>query len=436
MKYIKSYKLFESKKTFLDISGHGYKTIPLKLSDSLIYINCSQNNLSKLPNLPKNLEKLICSNNKLTELPELPKYLDELDVDNNKIIKLPKLPNTLISLDCSHNKLTELLKLPKNLENLYCFDNNWKEPLNFDIIRKFYIQPYTKNQKYLFNSENFQRKFLTEYPEKFKNLCVGDLEIHPLIRKEFSYLFEGEDMGFFDLIKENKGNDSKKEFIYKCIKLFGENDEKNTTTKNYSIELPINLKIDDNYIIVGLMEIKWTYSGIKYYYIFNKSGVEYSEQIDKNDYCLSKIYNYLIKKHPEVAEGDSMGFFDLKNEGRKFSKDSEDKIRAICNCIDFYGVKDSAGNLIIPIELSMRSLTDSRYFITGLYKSCDNIIGLTPYCINFTPEYYLNDHRESRYIQYLTPKIGKKNVDKIFNILKEKYPDFFEGNEFGFFDTK
>jgi hypothetical protein len=51
----------------------------------------------------------------------------------------------------------------------------------------------------LFSSEEFQRGFLTEKPERYEDLSCCGIEVHPEIRKEFAYIFEGEGMGFFNL---------------------------------------------------------------------------------------------------------------------------------------------------------------------------------------------------------------------------------------------
>ena len=132
-----------------------------------------------------------------------------LNCEDNKIEELPELPDTLRHLICSNNRLKKLPKLPENLLQMDCHNNEWEEPIKIEIIDRFYLygnsSPYTKNQIELFNSEEFQRKFLTENPERFRDLTILDLEIHPTIRKEFNYIFEGEGMGFFELkTKESK----------------------------------------------------------------------------------------------------------------------------------------------------------------------------------------------------------------------------------------
>ena len=79
---------------------------------------------------------------------------------------------------------------------------DWKEPIKKEYIEKFRILPYTKEQIELFSGEEFQRGFLTEKPERYEDISCGGIVVHPEIRKEFSYLWEGEGMGFFKMNKQ------------------------------------------------------------------------------------------------------------------------------------------------------------------------------------------------------------------------------------------
>ena len=70
MKYLKTYN---------ELNINDYISDDGKI---LSYIN---NDLTKLPKLPKTLETLYCYNNKLTELPELSLTLEKLDCWNNNL---------------------------------------------------------------------------------------------------------------------------------------------------------------------------------------------------------------------------------------------------------------------------------------------------------------------------------------------------------------
>jgi Leucine-rich repeat (LRR) protein len=91
---------------------------------NLTSLNCADNKLTSLPNLPPFLRTLYCGNNKLKELNNLPKNLILLNCHGNQLKILPTLPGNLQTLDCSNNQLTGLPKLPTSLTNLYCSYNN------------------------------------------------------------------------------------------------------------------------------------------------------------------------------------------------------------------------------------------------------------------------------------------------------------------------
>ena len=67
----------------------------------------------------------------LTELPDLSIYpnLKKLNCSNNKLISLDNLPNTIVELDCAFNKITSLDHIPPSLSKLSCNDN----PLYYDF---------------------------------------------------------------------------------------------------------------------------------------------------------------------------------------------------------------------------------------------------------------------------------------------------------------
>ena len=86
-------------------------------------LECIENKLSYLPQLPSNLVKLDCSMNELAALPTLPVTLEELSCAINKLTRLPNLPASLKVLYCNFNEITSLPLLPKELEYLACGSN-------------------------------------------------------------------------------------------------------------------------------------------------------------------------------------------------------------------------------------------------------------------------------------------------------------------------
>ena len=94
-----------------------------KLNDNLERLNCDENKLTSLPQLNKNLRFLYCYGNQLTSLPQLNNSLKILHCSNNQLTRLPKLNYSLQYLDCNHNKLICLPELNNNLQYLYCLIN-------------------------------------------------------------------------------------------------------------------------------------------------------------------------------------------------------------------------------------------------------------------------------------------------------------------------
>jgi hypothetical protein len=88
--------------------------------DNIIYINCSSNKLTSLPELPNSLQELYCSHNKLSSLPKLPNSLKTLCCQFNQLTELPKLPNDLQNLWCDWSKLTSLPELPDGHSKIEC----------------------------------------------------------------------------------------------------------------------------------------------------------------------------------------------------------------------------------------------------------------------------------------------------------------------------
>jgi hypothetical protein len=86
-------------------------------------LECLENNLTYLPQLPSGLVKLDCSMNQLSSLPTLPVSLEELSCAVNKLTKLPNLPTSLKVLYCNFNEINALPLIPNELEYLACGSN-------------------------------------------------------------------------------------------------------------------------------------------------------------------------------------------------------------------------------------------------------------------------------------------------------------------------
>lgn len=138
--------------TVLDISKRRLRELPdLSRFENLRVLDCSNNNIQRIRNLPDTLEQLICSNNIITtihrlpdnlqificdnndliRLPPFPDYLNIIQCSNNDLTTLPALPNGLTVLDCSRNRIAHLPALPDSLNVLKCNNNHLEEIITF-----------------------------------------------------------------------------------------------------------------------------------------------------------------------------------------------------------------------------------------------------------------------------------------------------------------
>jgi len=114
----------------LYLNENRLKELILPPMPNLKHLDCGQNKITKIANLPPTLEEFYCEDNKLTELPTLPKKLKNLVCSGNLLTELPPLPLTLETLECNYNKLTHLPDLSPNkkvLSELYCEHNQLAE---------------------------------------------------------------------------------------------------------------------------------------------------------------------------------------------------------------------------------------------------------------------------------------------------------------------
>lgn len=88
----------------------------------LLQFNCSNTDVTFLPELPKGLKSLYCFSTSLTDLPKLPNTLEKLECSNTRVKRLPELPEKLIVLYCDRLRLERLPALPAGLQKLSCLD--------------------------------------------------------------------------------------------------------------------------------------------------------------------------------------------------------------------------------------------------------------------------------------------------------------------------
>ncbi|HEY0030448.1 MAG TPA: gliding motility-associated C-terminal domain-containing protein [Bacteroidia bacterium] len=96
----------------------------LEIPDSVTFFDCSMNQLDSLPLLPSNLLHFDCQNNSLTGLSALSDSMTYFNCQGNQLTSLPSLPTLLTTLYCAENQLTTLPLLPSLLTAIYCENNS------------------------------------------------------------------------------------------------------------------------------------------------------------------------------------------------------------------------------------------------------------------------------------------------------------------------
>jgi Leucine-rich repeat (LRR) protein len=186
---------------YIKCTGNRLSYLP-ELPNSLQVLWCNYNNLSSLPELPNSLERLWCANNNLSVLPELPN-LTELLCPYNKISKLPELPNSLKYLHCSNNNISNLPKLPNSLKTIFCHENSLSSlpelPHSLNHMNYDSNPIYTHIENYfngvLKNYFEYQKKMKREFANKIGNWFL-DCKYNPkylycrkILMKEYEELY-------------------------------------------------------------------------------------------------------------------------------------------------------------------------------------------------------------------------------------------------------
>jgi hypothetical protein len=155
------------------------------LPESITKLECIGNNLTSIKNLPKNLRKLDCSDNNLTSI-QIPDSLIYLNCRRNYLTKLPKLPPKLEELNCQFNLLKTLPNLPKSLIGVYCNGNKLEKSQSLNLGNKYTVkeQPHAPFLKLNVNNRLIETGFnsVIIYHKKFgKEKSLMDIlgEINP-----------------------------------------------------------------------------------------------------------------------------------------------------------------------------------------------------------------------------------------------------------------
>ena len=84
---------------------------------NLMVLNCSQNSITSIINIPDTLYDLDCYKNEITHL-DLPTNLIDLNCGRNKLSYLNCIPSKLIKLNCCYNRIQNLRNIPETLKEI------------------------------------------------------------------------------------------------------------------------------------------------------------------------------------------------------------------------------------------------------------------------------------------------------------------------------
>jgi hypothetical protein len=101
-----------------------------KLSDTVKRMYIANNNIEKITWLPSNLEYLNCTNNGVTHICDLPKTLKTFCASSNKLKELKYLDGKLQYVFCCDNNIDNLIINGKDIVEVICYNNPFK---NFQI---------------------------------------------------------------------------------------------------------------------------------------------------------------------------------------------------------------------------------------------------------------------------------------------------------------
>ena len=118
--------------TSLDLENSNLTKIE-NLPNNLQEFSCNYNTITKIENLPNSLQKFYCWSNQITKIKNLPDNLQEFSCSSNPISVIENLPNTLQEFYCSNNQITKIKNLPPGLKTFDYSGNPIKFVDNIDI---------------------------------------------------------------------------------------------------------------------------------------------------------------------------------------------------------------------------------------------------------------------------------------------------------------
>ena len=131
---LKNIPKFSSMLLYLDVSNNMIESVNVHHSVRELYI--SNNRLTNIEYLSKDLNVLDASNNAISRIDYIPGDVIELNLSNNKLHGIPILPRELLTFKISNNNLTSLSDIPHNLSLCDISYNRIKNLPNLTHVKK------------------------------------------------------------------------------------------------------------------------------------------------------------------------------------------------------------------------------------------------------------------------------------------------------------
>lgn len=158
--------LYYNEIVFLDVKGSKLAKLPDPLPASLQILNCEDNLLTELPELPKSLRMLYARKNKIEKFPNVEHCLEleNIDLYDNYIYEIGSMvPSNVQAIDISFNKL-------RKIEYNKLGNENIKITASFNFLTEVPPEPFKRNMIYDHNEIKEVRTRVLDVPMEGPNI--------------------------------------------------------------------------------------------------------------------------------------------------------------------------------------------------------------------------------------------------------------------------
>ncbi|GEM_PF-1932137 len=294
---------------YMNCGDHGNSIsgeIDLAGLSSLEELNCENNQITSILNIPSSLKKLVCHNNEITRISfsnPSSSLLSVLDCTYNKLTALPaKLPVTLEELYCDGNEISGVLDLSElsSLSSISCENNDLEEIKVHDAFNGSYV--FIKGNQIPISK-------LIALAGGFDNLLYNKYGYLPQQLTDERTILSGETVDLSEQLVDNRLSSTWFDITNDIERLRYNKELGNNDFSNYLItekKITDNIKIEETEPGVFLFKDE-----VKGKYLL----CEISETSEKNyynryatHYCLVYVENSLSNPNPEIV-------FEVKIDG-------------------------------------------------------------------------------------------------------------------------